>query len=101
MKSVGGLTIGKEINIYADIMTGMFDTLPAPPPQKALPAREPATEAKASKPTKGQTGQESPVAKATHPMSTRQPASRAGGLRSGGGLGPTDTCVDLFNPSKT
>jgi hypothetical protein len=24
-----------------------------------------------------------------------------GGLRSGGGLGPTDTSVDLFNPSKT
>jgi hypothetical protein len=41
-------------------------------------------------------GQESPVG---HPMSTRQ-ASRAGSLRPKGGLGASDTCVDLFNPSE-
>jgi hypothetical protein len=31
----------------------------------------------------------------------RQAASRAGGLRSGGGSGSTDTCVAQGNPSKT
>jgi hypothetical protein len=82
--------------------------LPAPPPQKmlpgpaaqkALPAPEPIPEAKASKPMKGQ---ESPVAKATHPMAIRrQEASRARGLRSGGGSGQTDTRVAKGNPSKT
>jgi hypothetical protein len=52
--------------------------------------------------TKGQVkGQESPVAKATHPMQTRQRASGAGGLRPGGGSGQTDTCVASGHPSKT
>jgi hypothetical protein len=40
-------------------------------------------------------------AQASHPMATRKTASRAGGLRSGGGLGQTDTCVVAYNPSKT
>jgi hypothetical protein len=34
-------------------------------------------------------------------METRKTASRAGSLRPGDGSGQTDTCVDLFNPSKT
>jgi hypothetical protein len=39
---------------------------------------------------------------ATHPMLTRQKASRAGGLRPGvGGSGETDTCVASSYPSKT
>jgi hypothetical protein len=39
---------------------------------------------------------------ATHPMATRQSASRAGGLRPGvGGSGQTDTCVASSHPSKT
>jgi hypothetical protein len=60
---------------------------------------QPTKEQKAPKqPVKGQ---ESPVAKATHPMVTRQRASGAGGLRSGGGSGQTDTCVAQGNPSKT
>jgi hypothetical protein len=46
-------------------------------------------------------GQESPVAKARHPMETRRRASGAGGLRPGGGSGQTDTCVANGNPSKT
>jgi hypothetical protein len=58
--------------------------------------------AKAPTPTKGQVkGQESPVAKATHPMQTRQRASGAGGLRPGGGSGQTETCVASGDPSKT
>jgi hypothetical protein len=61
-------------------------------------SRYPVPEAKASKPVKGQ---ESPETKVSNPMVTRRQASRAGGLRPGGGLGSTDTCVDLFNPSKT
>jgi hypothetical protein len=61
--------------------------------------KKPVPEAKASKPTNGQ---ERPGSKDPHPTgSRRQRASRAGGLRSGGGLGQMDTCVDLFNPSKT
>jgi hypothetical protein len=96
---------------------------------KALPEPYSVPEAKASKPTKGQ-GQKSPGTKVPTPMATRkstadhgqeslgakvpkpmtgphpmatrrQRASGAGGLRSGSRLGPTDTCVDLFNPSKT
>jgi hypothetical protein len=46
-------------------------------------------------------GQESPVAKATHPMSTRGKASGAGGLRGVVGSGQTDTCVASGHPSKT
>jgi hypothetical protein len=34
-------------------------------------------------------------------MATRRQARRAGGLRSGGGSGSTDTCVESGNPSKT
>jgi hypothetical protein len=49
-------------------------------------------------------GQESPGAKAPRdPNAIRRPksAGRAGSLRLGDGSGLTDTCVDLFNPSKT
>jgi hypothetical protein len=67
--------------------------------QKAPAESKPTTGAKAPKPAKGQ---ESPEAKASHPMATRtRNASRAGGLRSGGGSGQTDTCVAQGNPSKT
>jgi hypothetical protein len=63
------------------------------------PADIPTKEQKAPKqPVKGQ---ESPEAKASHPMITRQRASGTGGLRSGGGSGSTDTCVAQGNPSKT
>jgi hypothetical protein len=74
-----------------------------PPRSPSTPeAKNPTKEAKASKPTKGQVkGQESPVAKATHPMQTRKRASGAGCLRPGGGSGQTDTCVASGNPSKT
>jgi hypothetical protein len=69
---------------------------------KAAASRQaPAVQPKGAKAPPPKKGQESPVAKATHPMSTRQRASGSGDLRSGGGLGQTDTCVDLFNPSKT
>jgi hypothetical protein len=56
------------------------------------------------------TGRKNPTeeAKASHPMvdhhpvvTRRQEASRAGGLRSGGGSGKTDTRVASGNPSKT
>jgi hypothetical protein len=59
-------------------------------PQKAPVEPKPVPETKASTPKKGQ---ESPEAKASHPMRTRQRASGAGGLRSGGGSGQTGTCV--------
>jgi hypothetical protein len=61
---------------------------------------QPTKEQKAPKqPVKGQ---ESPVAKATHPMATRtRTASGAGSLRPGGSSGQTDTCVAQGNPSKT
>jgi hypothetical protein len=42
-------------------------------------------------------GQESPGTKVPTPTK----ASGAGSLRGVGGLGPTDTCVDLFHPSNT
>jgi hypothetical protein len=67
-------------------------------PQKAPAVQKPAPEAKASKPRKGQ---ESPGTKVPKPIQTRQAASTAGGLRSGGGSGQTDTCVAQGNPSKT
>jgi hypothetical protein len=61
--------------------------------------QKPVPEAKASKPVKGQ---ESPGTKVPKPMETRrQAASRAGGLRSGGGSGQTGTCVASGNPPKT
>jgi hypothetical protein len=63
-----------------------------------VPADQPKG-AKAPPPTKGQ---ESSGTKVPQPIETRtRRRAGAGGLRSGGGLGPTDTCVDLFNPSKT
>jgi hypothetical protein len=75
---------------------------PAAPTRKALMTPEPIPEAKASKPKPKPTkGRESPEAKASHQMSTRQRASGAGGLRSGGGSGQTDTRVAQSNPSKT
>jgi hypothetical protein len=49
-------------------------------------------------------GQESPGTKVPiDPTAIRRPksAGRAGSLRLGDGSGLTDTCVDLFNPSKT
>jgi hypothetical protein len=62
-------------------------------------SRNPVPEAKASNPVKGQ---ESPETKVSKPMETRaKTASRAGGLRPGGGSGQTDTCVAQGNPSKT
>jgi hypothetical protein len=71
------------------------------PPKAAAPQRAPLAKTK----SKGDVGQESPGTKVPahdpHPNATKLHASRAGGLRPGGGLGPTDMCVDLFNPSKT
>jgi hypothetical protein len=46
-------------------------------------------------------GQESPEAKASHPMVTRGRASGAGSLRGVVGSGQTDTRVASGNPSKT
>jgi hypothetical protein len=70
------------------------------PPKAAASQRAPADKQKAM----GQ-GQESPGTKVPtdqHPMATRrQQAGRAGGLRSGGGSGQKDTCVNLFHPSET
>jgi hypothetical protein len=62
--------------------------------------------APADKPQAQGKGQSSPGTKVPvqypHPMAARrQRAGRAGRLRLGDGSGPTDTCVDLFNPSKT
>jgi hypothetical protein len=82
------------------------------PKKAAASQRAPADQPKGAKAPPQKKGQESPGTKIPlkptqdpHPkatsMITRQRASRAEGLRSGGGLGPTDTCVDLFNPSKT
>jgi hypothetical protein len=66
---------------------------------RKAPEPKPVPEAKASSPVKGQ---ESPGTKVPKPMETRsKTASRAGGLRPGGGSGQTDTCVAQGNPSKT
>jgi hypothetical protein len=76
--------------------------------QPALLAPELLPEAKA--PLKLLKGQESPRSETakkpapdSHPMATRRQrqASGAGCLRPGGGSGQTDTCVVLYNPSKT
>jgi hypothetical protein len=101
--------------------------LPAPEPQKALPAPElkalPAPEPRQPTPvlsdtedhgemTEDQkrcarTGKKKAAASqrasaGSHPMATRtREASRAGGLRPRGGLGQTDTCVSSRNPSET
>jgi hypothetical protein len=92
--------------------------LPAPEPQKALPAPStgrniaqekavpPPQPVSAPKPkgTAQGTSRKKPTeeARASKPMETRrQAASRAGGLRSGGGLGQPETRVVPSNPSKT
>jgi hypothetical protein len=69
----------------------------------AASQRVPADQPRGAKAPPPKKGQESPGSKDPYPMATRRQrqASRAGSLRSGGGIGPTDTCVDLFNPSKT
>jgi hypothetical protein len=67
--------------------------------QRAPAVQRPVPEAKASKPVNGQENPETKVSKPMEPR--RQAASGAGGLRSGGGLGQTDTCVAQGNPSKT
>jgi hypothetical protein len=61
-------------------------------------SKKPVPEAKASTPRKGQ---ESPETKVSTPMVTRQRASGAGSLRSGGASGQTGTCVAQGNPPKT
>jgi hypothetical protein len=91
--------------------------LPAPEPQKALPAPSkgrnvtqeksipPPQPASALKPkgTAQGTSRTKPTeeAKASHPMATRKAASRAGSWRPGGGSGQTDACVANGHPSKT
>jgi hypothetical protein len=76
-------------------------------PKAAASQRAPADQpsgAKAPPPNQGQgSGQESPVAKATHPMQTRQrSASGAGSLRGVDGLGKTDVARASKGPhSKT
>jgi hypothetical protein len=87
--------------------------VPEPPrpdsraPKAAASQRAPAdqpTGAKAPPPTREQvTGQESPVAKATHPMASRtRSASGAGGLRGVDGLGQTAVARASMGPhSKT
>jgi hypothetical protein len=74
-------------------------------PKAAASQRAPADQpqgAKAPPPTKGQVkGQESPVAKATHPMATRtRKASGAGGLRGVDGSGQALGCGHASPPSK-
>jgi hypothetical protein len=61
-------------------------------------AKKPVLEAKASAPRKGQ---ESPETKVSTPIVTRQRASGAGGLGSGGVSGQTGTCVASGSPPKT
>jgi hypothetical protein len=70
----------------------------------AAPQLAPADQPKGAKAPPPTKGQESPETKVSHPMETRRQAkeaSRAGGLRSGGGSGQTDMCVAQGNPSKT
>jgi hypothetical protein len=81
-------------------VAGPVSSPQAPEPVKAVASqRAPAGQSKK--------GQESPGTKVPppdpHPMATRRQrqASGAGSSRPGGGSGQTDTCVDLFNPSKT
>jgi hypothetical protein len=82
---------------------------PTPSTQEQKAATPPRAPAEVPQPTKEQQapkqpvkGQESPGTKVPTPrMQTRSRASRAGGLRSGGGSGQTDTCVAQGNPSKT
>jgi hypothetical protein len=79
--------------------------LKVPRQKAAAPQRAPAGQpkgAKAPPSTKGQgQGQESPVAKATHPMASRtRSASGAGGLRGVDGSGQTQGCGHVSPPSK-
>jgi hypothetical protein len=90
--------VSAPMSVPADSVKGKKPVMKAAASQKA-PVGQPISEAKASKPVKGQ---ESPETKVSKPMETRRrTASRAGGLRSGGGSGKTDTCVAQGNPSKT
>jgi hypothetical protein len=91
--------------------SGVVPEPPVPDPVKqtveskaVAPQRAPADQpkgAKAPPPTKGQAkGQESPVAKATHPMATStRNASGAGGLRGVDGSGSTGYGRDKLSPS--
>jgi hypothetical protein len=66
------------------------------------PPGAPADQPKGAKDPPRKKGQESPGTQVPTPtMQTRSQASRAGGLRPGGGSGQTDTCVAQGNPSKT
>jgi hypothetical protein len=76
-------------------------TLPTQVSKAVAPPVAPADQPKGAKAPPQTKGQESPEAKASHPMQTRMRASGAGGLRPGGGSGQTDTCVAQGNPSKT
>jgi hypothetical protein len=80
-----------------------------PPPAISAPDLKPAVGApkskkpatKAAAPQKAPAGKPVTEAKASHPMEPCRTASRAGGLRSVGGSGSTNTCVASGNPSKT
>jgi hypothetical protein len=91
-------SLGKNRRNKRHRPTPTVDEKAAAPPR--APADVPPKEQQAPKrPVKGQ---ESPVTKVPNPtMVTRSQASRAGGLRSGGGSGQTDTLVSSRNPSKT
>jgi hypothetical protein len=69
----------------------------------AAPPRAPAEQLKGAKAPPLTKGQESSETKVSHPMGTRKrKASRAGGLRSGGGSGQTEIGVlQGATPSKT
>jgi hypothetical protein len=71
----------------------------------AAPPRAPADQPTGAKAPKQMKGQESPETKVSTPMVTRkqaqEDASRAGGLRSGGGSRQTGTRVAQGNPPKT
>jgi hypothetical protein len=88
-------------------LTGTALALPAPEPEQkaAASSQAPADQPKGAKAPPRKKGQESPGTKVPTPMQTRRQAkekeaSRAGGLRPGGGSGQTDTCVAQGNPSK-
>jgi hypothetical protein len=93
----GKVEVGKPVTRSRAVTDPTSPSVPKAAASQRAPADQP-TGAKAPAPTKGQ---ESPEAKASHPMVTRKTASRAGSSRSGGGSGQTDTCVAQGNPSKT
>jgi hypothetical protein len=70
-------------------------------PKAEAPPRAPADQPKGAKAPPPRKGQESPETKVSKPVPKKKPASRAGGLRPGGGSGQTDTCVANGHPSKT